>query len=80
MSTKALTHVAIRPSPVSGKLSYFVARLIRAREDAAKESVRRWLSEQSDDRLKSSLGFSEDEIRALRTGEFRVPSAHHSID
>ena len=41
MSSKALTHVTIRPRPVSGKLSYFVARLIRAREDAAKESVRR---------------------------------------
>ena len=49
-----------------------VQRLIRAREDSAKRVVRAHLAAMHDGRLRS-LGLSDDDIRALRTGELRLP-------
>jgi hypothetical protein len=52
--------------------SRFVHRLIRAREDDAKRIVRAHLAVLDDGRLRS-LGFSDDDIGALRAGELRLP-------
>ena len=49
-------------------------RLIKAREEEARRRVRMYLVAMDDERL-MSLGFSEDDIRALRSGEARLPSA-----
>jgi hypothetical protein len=40
--------------------------LIRAQDDPVKRRVRDYLLVQNDDRLKQSLGFSDNDIRLLR--------------
>lgn len=49
-----------------------VQRLIRAREDSARGVVRAHLATMHDGRLRS-LGFGDEDIRALRGGELRLP-------
>jgi hypothetical protein len=48
------------------------ARLIEAREEEARRRVRSYLASLDDGRL-ASLGFTEDDICALRNGELRLP-------
>jgi hypothetical protein len=48
--------------------SSLVLRLIQAQNDPAKGRVRDYLLAQTDKRLKESLGFSEAELRLLRSG------------
>ncbi|NJM35477.1 MAG: hypothetical protein HC850_13105 [Rhodomicrobium sp.] len=60
------------------KLSGLVKRLIGAQEDAAKSAIHWHLSQQSDQRLRESLGFTDDDIRALRAGHLRMPWSHGS--
>lgn len=62
------------------KLSALVRRLISAREDAAKSVVHWHLLQNTDERLKESLGFTDDDIRALRGGELRRPWLQSSGD
>jgi hypothetical protein len=61
-------------------LSSLVRRLISAREDAAKSVVHWHLLQHTDERLKESLGFTDDDIRALRGGELRRPWLQSSGD
>jgi hypothetical protein len=61
-------------------LSSLVRRLISAREDAAKSVVHWHLLQNTDERLKESLGFTDDDIRALRGGELRRPWLQSSGD
>jgi hypothetical protein len=53
--------------------SRLVLRLIRAQEDPVKHRLRNYLLAQTDDRLKESLGFSEDDILELRGGQCPLP-------
>ena len=46
--------------------SSLVLRLIRAQDDPAKRRVRDYLLAQTDNQLKQSLGFSDNDIRLLR--------------
>lgn len=73
MSTLALRPVgtfapAAKPSLQSG----FLQRLIRARETEARRRVRVHLAALGDGHLRD-LGFSGDDIAALRAGEARLP-------
>lgn len=54
--------------------SGLMRRLIKAREAEARRRVRMYLVAMDDERL-MSLGFTEEDIRALRRGEARAPSA-----
>ena len=47
-----------------------VLRLIRFQNDTVRDRLRSWLLAQTDERLKESLGFSEVDIRTLRSGQF----------
>ncbi len=66
--------------PTELKLSALVRRLISAREDAAKSKIHRYLTQQTNEQLRESLGFSDDDIGALRAGQFRLPWAHRSSE
>jgi hypothetical protein len=59
--------------PAVSRCSNLVLRLIRAQNDPAKRRLRDYLLEQSDDRLKASLGFSDIDIRVLRGGGASAP-------
>jgi len=50
----------------------FIARFLAAREDQAKRRVRDYLAAMDDTRLRD-LGFADDDIKALRAGELRLP-------
>jgi len=57
-------------------LSALVKRLISARQDAAKSEIHWHLTQHTDERLRESLGFTNDDIRALRAGKFLLPWPH----
>jgi hypothetical protein len=67
-------------APVKLKLSALVKRLVSAREDAAKSRVHWHLTQRTDEELRERLGFTDDDIRTLRGGQFRLPLAHRSCD
>lgn len=49
-----------------------LARLLRARAEASERRTLTHLASQSDERL-DAMGFSRDDIDALRKGELRLP-------
>jgi hypothetical protein len=49
-----------------GRRSSLVLRLTRAQDDPVRRRLRDYLLAQTDDRLKQSLGFSDNDIRLLR--------------
>lgn len=60
---------AAQPKP---KRIGLVQRLIQAREDQAKRRVLGYLNAMDDQQL-TSLGFTAEDIEALRQGELRLP-------
>jgi hypothetical protein len=60
---------AAQPKP---KRLGLVQRLIQVREDQAKRRVLGYLTPMDDQRL-TSLGFTAEDIEALRQGELRLP-------
>jgi hypothetical protein len=59
----------------ASRCSSLVLRLIRAKNDPVKRRLRDYLLEQSDDRLRANLGFSDNDICVLRGGgELQHPS------
>jgi hypothetical protein len=81
MSTLALLGtVAAAPletsKPAEPRLDFF-RRLLEAREARARQHCQRYLAEQSDGRLRT-LGFSPDDIEALRNGAPILPSSSPS--
>ena len=73
MSTLALRAAGIIASAVEPEPQLsFVQRLLLAREQQAKQRVIGHLAAMDDDRL-HGLGFSGDDIAALRAGELRLP-------
>lgn len=72
MSTLALGPVdAVASADPPGTLSRLVKRLLEAREDKAKRSVLGHLAAMDDARL-AGLGFTAEDIQALRAGELRL--------
>jgi hypothetical protein len=63
-----------RLAPAPSRCCSLVLRLIRFQNDAENDTVRDRLRSsllaQTDERLKESLGFSEVDIRTLRSGQF----------
>jgi hypothetical protein len=73
MSTLALRAAGVIASAVEPRSGWsLVERLLAAREDAAKRKVILHLAAMDDARL-AGLGFSPDDIAALRAGELRLP-------
>jgi hypothetical protein len=73
MSTLALRAAGVIASAVEPKPGLsFVTRLLAAREDQAKRRVLGYLAAMDNARL-AGLGFTADDIRALRAGELRLP-------
>jgi hypothetical protein len=73
MSTLALRAAGLFASAVKPQAELsFVARFLAARDDRAKRRVRGMLAAMDDARLQR-LGFSAEDIAALRAGEFRLP-------
>lgn len=60
--------------------SSLVKRLITARDDPGKRRIRDCLLRLSDQDLKTKLGMTDADVRALRTGEPDLPRAHRSIE
>jgi hypothetical protein len=56
---------AKRPARCRKARSSLVRRLVQARDDPAKQRIRRWLSDISDERL-SSFGLTMEDIALLR--------------
>jgi hypothetical protein len=62
--------VAKRPARCRKARSSLVRRLVQAKDDPAKQRIRRWLSDISDERL-LSLGLTPEDIALLRgSGNF----------
>ena len=57
--------IAKRPARCRKGRSSLVRRLVQARNDPAKQRIRRWLSDINDDRL-LSFGLTEEDIALLR--------------
>jgi hypothetical protein len=57
--------------PPAHKSGFFV-RLIEAREAAALRHAEDYLAAQTDERLRQAFAMSEEDIRALRAGRFRL--------
>ena len=57
-------------APAPRRCSSLVLRLIKAKNDPVKHRLRAYLLTQTDERVRESLGFSELDIRALRSGLF----------
>src|SRR4030088_1967958 len=57
--------IAKRPARCRNARSSLVRRLVQARNDPAKQRIRRWLSDNSDERL-LSLGLTPEDIALLR--------------
>ena len=75
MSTLTIPLGNIAPSAAAAPASPgLFARLIQGRETRARREIVSYLMSQSDDRL-AGLGFSSDDIRALREGNLRVSVA-----
>jgi hypothetical protein len=73
MSTLAIRGAGALASAVEPRPGLsFVGRLLAAREDAAKQRVVAHLAAMDDARLQG-LGFSADDIAALRSGKYRLP-------
>jgi hypothetical protein len=73
MSTLALWSADAAASVTEGKpRSSLFARLIKSREREATRRVHSFLIAQPDERLKD-LGYSSEDIAALRAGEVRMP-------
>lgn len=73
MSTLALgSAVAVSPAIESKPRPSLFQRLIEAREKEATRRVHAFLVTLSDERL-HDLGYSPDDIAALRDGQFRMP-------
>ena len=72
MSTLALRAAGVIASAVEPKPGLsFVTRLLAAREDQAKQRVLGHLAAMDNSRL-AGLGFTANDIRALRAGELRI--------
>ena len=66
--------IAKRPARCRKARSSLVRRLVQAKDDPAKQRIRRWLSDISDERL-LSLGLPPEDIALLRgSGNFVYPS------
>jgi hypothetical protein len=62
--------IAKRPARCRKARSSLVRRLVQAKDDPAKQRIRRWLSDISDERL-LSLGLTPEDIALLRgSGNF----------
>jgi hypothetical protein len=62
--------IAKRPARCRKARSSLVRRLVQAKDDPAKQRIRRWLSDISDERL-LSLGLTPEDITLLRgSGNF----------
>lgn len=74
-STMQYAHIATTypTDSASARWLSFFAQLMQAREEAARKHVARKLAGQSTERLKNGLGLSDEDMRALRAGEPRVP-------
>ena len=73
MSTLALRAAGLIASAVEAKPgSSFLQRFLAARENQAKRRVREYLAAMDDAPL-IGLGFTIEDIRALRSGELRLP-------
>jgi hypothetical protein len=73
MSTLALELAgAVAPAEERKVKSSLVSRLIKAREEQAKRRVLAYLADMGDARLRT-LGFTDYDIKALRSGEMRLP-------
>jgi hypothetical protein len=59
-----------RFSSAPSRCCSLVLRLIRAQNDPVRDRVRSCLLLQTDEHLRESLGFSEADIRTLRSGQF----------
>ena len=59
-----------RLAPTPSRCCSLVLRLIRAQNDPVRDRLRSCLLAQTDERLRESLGFSEVDIRTLRSGQF----------
>jgi len=57
-----------RFAPAPSRCCSLVLRLIRAQNDPVRDRLRSCLLAQTDERLRESLGFSEVDIRTLRSG------------
>jgi len=57
--------IAKRPARCRKACSSLVRRLVQAKDDPAKQRIRRWLSDISDERL-LSLGLTPEDIALLR--------------
>jgi DNA-binding transcriptional LysR family regulator len=66
--------IAARPTRCRKTRSSLVRRLVQARDDPAKQRIRRWLSDIQDDRL-LSFGLTPDDIVLLR-GLLEAPGPH----
>jgi hypothetical protein len=66
--------IAARPTGCRKARSSLVRRLVQARDDPAKQRIRRWLSDIQDDRL-LSFGLTPDDIVLLR-GPLEAPATH----
>jgi hypothetical protein len=64
-------NIAARPTRRRKTQSSLVRRLVQARNDPAKQRIRRWLSDIQDDRL-LSFGLTPDDIALLR-GPLEAP-------
>lgn len=73
MSTLALWSAdAVSPATETTPRPSLFARLIKAREREATRRIHSFLITQSDERLRE-LGYTSDDIAALRAGEIRMP-------
>ena len=58
-------HIAKRPARCRKARSSLVRRLVQAKDDPAKQRIRRWLSDINDERL-LSFGLTPEDIALLR--------------
>jgi len=61
-SRQAIAALSTNVPPASG----LVRRLVRARNDSAKERIRMWLIDLGDAQLRSGLGLTPEDIAILR--------------
>jgi uncharacterized protein YjiS (DUF1127 family) len=71
--TMQLRGIASRDVSIATPQPGLLARLIESQDERARRHTLSFLAARTDQRLKD-LGFSADDIRALRNGELRLPS------
>jgi uncharacterized protein YjiS (DUF1127 family) len=78
MSTIAMSPANASALAAPKRRSSLVQRLIKWREEAARQRIRAYLAAMDDARL-AGLGFTADDIQALRRGEFRLASGKITV-